>query len=191
MNQIKTDREIRIAIVGCGRISKNNFSSIDVHDSELELVAVCDSNEQLLIQHKQQYKVNGYQNLTEMLKKEQLDVVSICTPSGMHSKQVIEAAQAGVHVITEKPMVTCWNDGLNMVRACDDANVQLSVVKQNRRNSTLQLLKRAIDEKRFGRIYMVHLKVFWSRPQSYYDQEKWRGTWTFDGGAFMNQASLC
>ena len=76
-----------------------------------------------------------------------------------------------------------------MVRACDKANVQLFVVKQNRRNATLQLLKQAVNEKRFGRIYMVHLNVFWSRPQSYYDQAKWRGTWEFDGGALMNQAS--
>jgi UDP-N-acetyl-2-amino-2-deoxyglucuronate dehydrogenase len=76
-----------------------------------------------------------------------------------------------------------------MVKACDEAGVNLFVVKQNRRNSTLQLLKRAIDEKRFGKIHMVHLNVFWSRPQSYYDQAKWRGTWEFDGGAFMNQAS--
>ena len=189
MNQIKSDRKIRIAIVGCGRISKNHFSSFEIHDSELELVAVCDSDEQLMKKYKQQYAVNGYQNLTEMLEKERLDVVSICTPSGIHSKQVIEVAQSGIHVITEKPMATRWEDGLNMVRACDEAYVKLFVVKQNRRNATLQLLKRAVDEKRFGRIYMVHLNVFWSRPQSYYDQAKWRGTWEFDGGALMNQAS--
>jgi len=82
-----------------------------------------------------------------------------------------------------------WKDGLNMVKACDEAGVRLFVVKQNRRNSTLQLLKRAIEEKRFGRIHMVHLNVFWTRPQEYYDQAKWRGTWELDGGAFMNQAS--
>jgi UDP-N-acetyl-2-amino-2-deoxyglucuronate dehydrogenase len=77
-----------------------------------------------------------------------------------------------------------------MVKACDESGVRLFVVKQNRRNSTLQLLKRAINEKRFGKIHMVHLNVFWSRPQAYYDQGNgWRGTWEFDGGAFMNQAS--
>jgi len=92
-------------------------------------------------------------------------------------------------VMTEKPMTTRWQDGVRMVRACDDANVRLFVVKQNRRNTTLQLLKRAVEEKRFGKIHMVHLNVFWTRPQEYYDQGKWRGTWEFDGGAFMNQAS--
>ncbi len=86
-------------------------------------------------------------------------------------------------------MATRWKDGLAMVKACDDANVHLFVIKQNRRNDTLQLLKRAIDEKRFGRIHMVHINIFWSRPQEYYDSAKWRGTWEMDGGAFMNQAS--
>jgi UDP-N-acetyl-2-amino-2-deoxyglucuronate dehydrogenase len=91
--------------------------------------------------------------------------------------------------MTEKPMATRWTDGVAMVKACDKAGVRLFVVKQNRLNSTLQLLKRAVQEKRFGQIRMVHLNVFWTRPQEYYDQAKWRGTWELDGGAFMNQAS--
>ena len=76
-----------------------------------------------------------------------------------------------------------------MVKACDDASVRLFVVKQNRRNTTLKLLKNAIEKGRFGRIYMVNINVFWTRPQEYYDSSKWRGTWEFDGGAIMNQAS--
>ncbi|MGH8185486.1 MAG: Gfo/Idh/MocA family protein, partial [Steroidobacteraceae bacterium] len=92
-------------------------------------------------------------------------------------------------VMTEKPMATRWTDGMRMVRACDEAGVHLFVVKQNRRNATLQLLKQAAEKGRFGRIYMVTINVFWSRPQSYYDSAKWRGTWEFDGGALMNQAS--
>ena len=91
--------------------------------------------------------------------------------------------------MTEKPMATRWHDGLSMVKACDEAGVRMFVVKQNRRNATLQLLKRAVEQKRFGRIYMVNINVFWTRPQAYYDSAKWRGTWEFDGGAFMNQAS--
>jgi UDP-N-acetyl-2-amino-2-deoxyglucuronate dehydrogenase len=75
------------------------------------------------------------------------------------------------------------------VGACDAAGVRMFVVKQNRRNATLQLLKRAVEKKRFGRIYMVNLNVFWTRPDDYYNSAKWRGTWEFDGGAFMNQAS--
>ncbi len=183
------DRRIRVAVVGCGRISKNHFGSIDKHSADVELVAVCDTDAQVLDQHTQAHGVPGYRSLEQLLATETLDLAILCTPSGLHAEQAILAAKAGVHVMTEKPMATRWQDGVRMVRACDEAGVRLFVVKQNRRNRTLQLLKRAVDEKRFGRIHMVHLNVFWARPQSYYDQAKWRGTWEFDGGAFMNQAS--
>jgi len=186
---INSDRKIRIAVVGCGRISKNHFGSIEKHADELELVSVCDVNTEVLKAHEAQYGVNGYRRLEDMLEKEELDLVAICTPSGLHPDQVILAAKHGVHVMTEKPMATRWSDGVRMVKACDAAGVRLFVVKQNRRNSTLRLLKRAASEGRFGRIYMVHMNVFWTRPQEYYDSAKWRGTWELDGGAFMNQAS--
>jgi UDP-N-acetyl-2-amino-2-deoxyglucuronate dehydrogenase len=124
-----------------------------------------------------------------MLDSCDADAFILTTPSGLHSSQAVEIARAGRHVVTEKPMATRWEDGKKMVSACDDAGVRLFVVKQNRRNATLQLLKKAIEAKRFGKIYMVNLNVFWTRPQSYYDQGKWRGKWEFDGGAFMNQAS--
>ena len=128
--------------------------------------------------------------MTEMLRKEDLDVVTICTPSGLHAQQTILAAEYGVNVICEKPMATRYMDGVNMVKACDKANIRLFVVKQNRLNPTLRLLKRAVKEGRFGSIKLVQLNVFWTRPQSYYDHGMgWRGTWEFDGGAFMNQAS--
>jgi UDP-N-acetyl-2-amino-2-deoxyglucuronate dehydrogenase len=183
------DRKIRIAVVGCGRISRNHFGSIEQHADNFELAAVCDNDPAILAEHAERYKVPAYAKLEEMLEKEQLDVVALCTPSGIHPGQAIAIAAHGVHVITEKPMATRWQDGVRMVKACDDAGVRLFVVKQNRRNVTLQLLKRAVEEKRFGKIHLVHLNVFWTRPQSYYDQAKWRGTWEFDGGAFMNQAS--
>ena len=186
---INKDRKIRIAVVGCGRISKNHFGSIEKHSDEMELVAVCDIKDDVLETHTKQYGVNGYIQLSDMLESENLDIVAICTPSGIHAAQTELTAKHGVHVMTEKPMATRWQDGVNMVKACDDAGVHLFVVKQNRLNSTLQLLKRTVDEKRFGKIHMVHLNVFWTRPQEYYDQAKWRGTWEFDGGAFMNQAS--
>jgi UDP-N-acetyl-2-amino-2-deoxyglucuronate dehydrogenase len=184
------DRKIRIAIVGCGRISRNHFGSIKKHTDQLELVAICDIDPAVLAEHAAQYKVPAYRDMEEMLEREQLDIVALCTPSGIHPDQSVLAARHKVHVMTEKPMATRWADGVRMVKACDEAGVRLFVVKQNRRNTTLQLLKRAVMEKRFGRIHMVHLNVFWTRPQSYYDQGNgWRGTWEFDGGAFMNQAS--
>lgn len=178
-----------MAIVGCGRISKNHFGAIEKHADNIELVAVCDIDAKNLAEHSGKYRVRGYRSIEEMLKNEQLDLVALCTPSGIHPDQTVVVARYGVNVMTEKPMATRWQDGVRMVKACDDAGVRLFVVKQNRRNTTLQLLKRAVDEKRFGKIHMVHLNVFWTRPQEYYDQAKWRGTWEFDGGAFMNQAS--
>jgi len=131
----------------------------------------------------------GHAGLGPMLAQTQADCVILATPSGLHSAQAIEVARSGRDVMTEKPMATRWSDGLAMVRACDEAGVRLFVVKQNRRNRTLQLLKQAVEKARFGRIYMVNVNVFWTRPQSYYDSAAWRGTWEFDGGAFMNQAS--
>lgn len=184
-----TDRKIRIAVVGCGRISANHFGAIMQHAADLELVAVCDTDPATLEQHRNKYQVPGYGSVADLLKTVDVDIVALCTPSGLHPEQAVLAASHGVHVMTEKPMATRWSDGIRMVRACDEAGVLLFVVKQNRRNTTLQLLKRAVSEGRFGRIHLVNLNVFWTRPQSYYDQAKWRGTWEFDGGAFMNQAS--
>ena len=183
------EKKIRVAVVGCGRISKNHFGSIAQLSNEYELVAICDNDDKVLAAHKKEYKVPAYLSLDEMLQNEKIDLVTLCTPSGIHASQTIKAAKAGVHVITEKPMATKWEDGLAMVRACDEAGVRLFVVKQNRRNSTLQLLKRAVTEKRFGKIHMVHMNVFWTRPQEYYDRASWSGTWDMDGGAFMNQAT--
>ena len=183
------DRKIHVAVVGCGRISKNHFGSIEQLNSEYELVAICDNNPEVLTAYRERYGVPGYLSIDELLKSEELDLVTLCTPSGIHASQTIKAAQSSVNVITEKPMATKWEDGLAMVRSCDEAGVKLFVMKQNRRNSTLQLLKRAVMEKRFGKIHMVHLNVFWTRPQEYYDRAKWSGTWDMDGGAFMNQAT--
>jgi UDP-N-acetyl-2-amino-2-deoxyglucuronate dehydrogenase len=184
-----SNRKIRFALVGCGRISANHFNSIKQHAQRAELVAVCDVHPKALDAAVSKTKAKPYENLTALLKDTNADVVILTTPTGLHSDQTIEIAASGRHVVTEKPMATRWHDGLHMVKACDDANVRLFVVKQNRRNATLQLLKAAIDQGRFGRIYMVNINVFWTRPQEYYDSAAWRGTWEFDGGALMNQAS--
>ncbi len=183
------DRKIRIAIVGCGRIAKNHFNAIAQFEEDLELSAICDEQHSILSEISKKYDVPGYTSLKTLLEENAPDVVALCTPSGIHPEQTIMAANTGVNVITEKPMATRWADGVRMVKECDRKNVHLFVVKQNRKNATLQLLKRAITEKRFGRINMVHLNVFWTRPQEYYDQASWRGTWELDGGALMNQAS--
>lgn len=183
------DRKIKVALVGCGRIANNHFGAMEKHADRMEVVEVCDVDPAALEQAVKRTGAKGFANLGDMLKSSEADVVVLTTPSGLHPEQAIEVARAGKHVMTEKPMATRWHDGLAMVKACDEANVRLFVVKQNRRNATLQLLKRAVEQGRFGKIYSVALNVFWTRPQDYYDSAKWRGTWEFDGGAFMNQAS--
>lgn len=182
-------RKIRVALVGCGRIANNHFSAIQQHSDRLALVDVCDVNPDALAKAVDFCGAAGHSSLDSLLSTTSADLVVLTTPSGLHPDQTVQIAESSRHVMTEKPMATRWHDGLRMVKACDDANVRLFVVKQNRRNATLQLLKRAVEQKRFGRIYMVNINVFWTRPQDYYDSSFWRGTWEFDGGAFMNQAS--
>ena len=200
------NRRIRIALIGCGRISRNHIKAIAMHHERAELVAICDTQQDLLdkAQHfaadVAKENPGGATNPTQFADYSELlaassagatsvDLVVLATPSGLHPGQVIAAAEAGLHVCTEKPMATRWADGVAMVKACDDAGVRLFVVKQNRFNSTLQLVKRQLQAGRFGQLAMVSVNVFWQRPQSYYDQSRWRGTWEFDGGALMNQAS--
>ena len=201
-----SNRRIRIALVGCGRISSNHIKAIATHHDRAELIALCDTQPQRLDQAQKLITEvfadhNGaatnpvcFSSYKDLINAAQegttpVDLVVLATPSGLHPGQVITAAEAGLHVCTEKPMATRWDEGVAMVKACDQAGVHLFVVKQNRFNSTLQLVKRQMEAGRFGRLAMVAVNVFWQRPQSYYDQDSWRGTWEFDGGALMNQAS--
>jgi UDP-N-acetyl-2-amino-2-deoxyglucuronate dehydrogenase len=182
-------RKVRLAIVGCGRISRNHLAAVRGCAQDIELVGVCDTDPNRCESVAVEYGVDAYGSLGALLEESRPDIVVLATPSGLHARQAIEAAEAGCHVITEKPMATRWEDGRRMVKVFDRAGLRLFVVKQNRRNATLQLLKRAMEKRRFGRIYMVEVNVFWTRPQEYYDSERWRGKWEFDGGALMNQAS--
>ncbi len=183
------DRKVRFALVGCGRIAANHMAAMKQFADRCELVDVCDADPLALEHARCETGARAHANLSGLLSATTADCVVLATPSGLHPAQTIQVAKSGRHVMTEKPMATRWGDGLAMVEACDEAGVHLFVVKQNRRNATLQLLKTAMEARRFGRIYSVSVNVFWSRPQSYYDSAKWRGTWEFDGGAFMNQAS--
>ncbi len=181
-------KTFRVAFVGCGRISHNHFEALSKIDG-LELVAVCDTVEARAREAGEKWGVPWFTSQERMLKEVDCEVVSIATPSGLHPQHGILAARAGKHVICEKPMAITLSSADELVKACDDQGVQLFVVKQNRLNATIQLVKRALDKGRFGRLYMANATVRWARPQEYYDQAPWRGTWEFDGGAFMNQAS--
>ena len=196
----------KIAIVGCGYVAQKHLKAILYHEENLELKAICDNNSEKLNFLKKQLlsdlgfeknKINGitffynYQNLIELLKKDRffIDIIILCTPSGLHVKEAITAAEVGVHVITEKPMALRLNDGIEMVRKFNKENLYLFVVKQNRFNDALRLLKNQVDLGKFGKISVVSINVFWHRSQQYYDSDSWRGTKLLDGGALINQAS--
>ncbi len=183
------DRKIRFALVGCGRIARHHFAALQAHADHAELVGICDISPTALEQALHEVQASAYHDLQTLLQQSNADVIVLTTPSGLHASQAIEAARTGHHVISEKPMATTLQEGRQMIRICDAHQVRLFVVKQNRFNPTLQQVKQAISAGRFGKIYMVNANVFWTRPQSYYDSADWRGTWAYDGGALMNQAS--
>lgn len=196
-------KKFRFGLVGCGRISGKHVEAIAHFCKEAELAAVCDIRTdkaeakadeyvELMRKNKTGYEIKRpdiYSDIDKMLESPDMDVVAISTPSGLHPVHGIKSAIRGKHVISEKPMATNMQMANELIKACDTAKVHLFVVLQNRLNPTMQLLKRAVDKGRFGRIYMILINVLWCRPQSYYDQAEWRGTWEFDGGAMMNQAS--
>jgi UDP-N-acetyl-2-amino-2-deoxyglucuronate dehydrogenase len=179
---------VRIALVGCGRISRTHFDAIDEVEG-LELAGVCDVIGDRARSAGEQNDVPWFTSYQKMLEEVDCDVVTICTPSGLHPQHGVLAARAGKHVVCEKPMAITLHGADELVHACDDSGVHLFVVKQNRLNPAVQLVKRALDKGRFGRLYLANTTVRWTRPQEYYDQAPWRGTWEFDGGAIMNQAS--
>ena len=178
----------RIALVGCGRISASHFDAIAKVDG-LSVAAVCDEVTERAGEAGERLGVPWFTSYETMLRQVPCEIVTVATPSGLHPAHGVLAARAGKHVVCEKPMAITLASADELVHACDSSNVKLFVVKQNRLNPAVQLLKRAMDKGRFGKVYLANTTVRWTRPQSYYDQAPWRGTWEFDGGAFMNQAS--
>lgn len=180
---------LNIGLIGCGRISKNHFEAI-AGQPDAQCIACCDIIEERVREAAERYDIpNWTTSYAEMLQNPDIDIVSICTPSGLHPEHGIQAARAGKHVLTEKPMACRLAEADELIKACDEAGVKLFVVLQNRLNPAIQMVRRAFEEGRFGKINMITSNVFWTRPQEYYDMAPWRGTWALDGGAFMNQAS--
>ena len=179
---------LRVALVGCGRISKNHFEAIK-RVPGLELVGVADTLSERARSAGAEYGVPAFDSLESMLAGVQCDIVTVAAPSGLHPALGIEAARSGKHVVSEKPMAISLVGADSLIDACAEGGVKLFVVKQNRLNPAIQLVKRAVEKGRFGRIHSANCTVRWARPQEYYDQAPWRGTWAMDGGAFMNQAS--
>ncbi len=179
---------IKIGLVGCGRISKKHLESINAIP-ELELKAVCD-----IVPEKARIAAKGtkaeiFTDYASFLEKADVDLVDICTPSGIHPEMGIQAAKKGKDVLLEKPIGIDYKKCLELVEYCEKNNRNLFVVMQNRFNSPVLKLKDAIASGRFGKIITSNTTVRWRRTQEYYDQASWRGTCALDGGVLMNQAS--
>jgi UDP-N-acetyl-2-amino-2-deoxyglucuronate dehydrogenase len=177
-----------IAILGCGRISASHVAAIE-KVSELNLVACCDILEDRAAETAAKTGCTAYTDYEKMLENENIDMIALCTPSGMHPDHAVAAAKAGVNVLSEKPLGTSLEKVDRAIEACDRAKVLYMEVKQNRLNPTIVLLRQALEAGRFGRIHMITSNVLWTRPQDYYDMAPWRGTWEFDGGCLANQAA--
>jgi UDP-N-acetyl-2-amino-2-deoxyglucuronate dehydrogenase len=183
---------MNFALVGCGRIAKKHAEILaEGQLKEGRLVAVCDIKEDRAREYGTKYAIPWFTSMHDMMRTmgERIDVVSILTESGLHAAHTVELARYGKHIIVEKPMALTLQDADAMISACDGAGIKLFVVKQNRYNYPVQKLRDALVRERFGKIVMGTVRVRWCRPQAYYDQDPWRGTWSMDGGVFTNQAS--
>ena len=175
-------------IIGCGMIADFHSTAI----AELEhgkLVAVSSRNEDNARRVADRYNVAWYPDCNEMLKRDDLDIVCICTPSGAHREPAVSAAAAGKHVVVEKPLEITLNRCDDIIRACDKAGVRLCAIFNSRFTEGSQLVKKTIDSGRFGVITLGDAYIKWYRSQEYYDSGGWRGTRELDGGgALMNQS---
>ncbi len=177
---------IRYGIVGCGHIAKKHVQAIEQVEGAL-LTAVCDTNQERLNEFVTD-EIKGFTDLNEMLQSNIVDVVSICTPSGLHKTLTIQVAKAKKHVIVEKPMALTLEDANAMIEACEQNGVKMAVVHPNRFRPAIVELRKQIDQGAFGKIGHANATVRWNRNQAYFDQAPWRGTKAMDGGVLMNQA---
>ncbi len=187
---MKENKMLKFALVGCGRIAKRHSELLGLNQIEnASLVAVCDIIESKAKEKGEQYNIPYYTDMDEMMKNEDIDVVSVLSESGYHAKHVINLAKYGKHIVVEKPMALTLDDADAMIKACDENNARLFVVKQNRFNVPVVKLREALEADRFGKLVLGTIRVRWCRDQNYYDQADWRGKWSMDGGVLTNQAS--
>ncbi|AHF08100.1 oxidoreductase [Desulfitobacterium metallireducens DSM 15288] len=181
------DKKMRFAIIGCGRIAQKHGESI-MAIPEAELVAVCDIVPEKAQAFADKYGAKPYTSYDEMLANEDLEVVTIATPSDLHAPIGIAAAKAGKHVMVEKPMAMTLKSADELIKTCKDGGVKLAVIHQNRFNKSVKLMRKALDEGRFGKLTHGQATVRWNRDENYYAQASWRGTKLQDGGVLMNQS---
>ena len=181
-----TDPRIRFAIIGCGRIARRHAEHIR---SLGHLAAVCDVDPARAAAFGKDFGARHYPDVGEMLRAENdIDVVSVCSPNGLHAAHTIASLQAGRHVLCEKPMAISVQDCRSMIFEAERANRRIFIVKQNRFNPPVAAVKRLIDEGRLGRIYSIQLNCIWNRNDAYY-ADSWRGTKSQDGGTLYTQFS--
>lgn len=180
--------KLRFALVGCGVIGPTHAEAINSLP-DAELVAVCDIIPERAQKLAGKYGVTAYTSLDEMLEREKLDVVNICTPSGTHGEYACKVMLTGRHVIVEKPVEITLAAIDEMLRVQRETGVKLAVISQHRFDPASQQVHALVEEKAFGRLVMGNATIPWWRSQEYYDSGTWRGTWRLDGGGvLMNQS---
>ncbi len=177
---------INFAIIGCGRIAQRHAEHINKFG---KLIAVCDVVKKKSDALAKQYNAIAYYDAADLLANEKrVDVVSVCSPNGLHAQHSIQALNAGFHVLCEKPMAINVNDCGEMIKVAESVNKRLFAIKQNRFNPPVEAVKKIIDEGRLGKIFSVQLSCFWNRNADYY-QNSWKGTKELDGGTLYTQFS--
>ena len=178
--------KVKFGIVGCGRIAQRHAEHIENLGT---LVAVCDVVKEKADQMAEKYNAKAYYKIEDMLAAgNEMDVVSIVSPNGLHAEHSIKALNSGFHVLCEKPMAISVNDCGEMIKAAEKNNKRLFAIKQNRFNPPIEAVKKVIDEGRLGKIYSVQLSCFWNRNEDYYSNS-WKGTKDMDGGTLYTQFS--
>ena len=180
---------LRFGIVGCGVIGPTHAAAI-ARLPDAQLVAVADSDAELAVKLAQTYDATPYADLQDMLDRADLDVVDVCTPSGLHAEQACRVMRSGRHVVVEKPMAITLTDADRMLRVQRESGVKLAVVSQHRFDPAAQRVHALLEEGAFGRLVLGDAHVAWWRAQSYYDSCDWRGTWALDGGGVLINQSI-
>ncbi len=187
MNDSVKPNSVGFAIVGCGRIGGRHAAQV----AKLgRLDAVCDLIPEAAKKIAAEQDAEVFTDFDAMLAalKGKTDVISICTPNGLHAEHTIKAFNAGFHVLCEKPMAITVHECGEMIKAGERANRRLFVVKQNRYNPPIEHLKKLMDEGKLGRVYSAHLNCYWNRNDAYY-ADSWKGTIAMDGGILYTQFS--
>jgi len=181
-------KELGFAIIGCGAIASFHARAIqEIKDAKL--VIVCDSIEKSAEKTGKEFGVKGTTKLDKVLSNSEVDIVNICTPSGLHQDIAVASAKAGKHLIVEKPLEITLSKCDEIIKVAKENKVKLAVIFPSRFKDGTQQLKKAIEKRRFGQIALADAYVKWYRSQEYYNSGAWRGTWKLDGGgALMNQS---